>query len=56
MIKPALQEAIVTCDTYPDIQMEELGACVSKMLGVGREKILFGNGASELFYGNCPCI
>lgn len=45
----ALHEAVESCGVYPDITAEKLKAAVSEMLGVPKEWLLFGNGASELF-------
>lgn len=44
-----LQEAVNVVHTYPDIQAEALYHSVANMLEIQEEKILFGNGASELF-------
>ncbi len=48
-VRNALHEAVEHCEQYPDIRAEQLAKCVSKMTGVDAERILFGNGASELF-------
>ncbi|MBW7571281.1 pyridoxal phosphate-dependent aminotransferase [Caproiciproducens faecalis] len=48
-VKSALHEAVGHCEQYPDIRAQELTDSVSKMTGVEKEHILFGNGASELF-------
>lgn len=37
------------CGKYPDMEAERLGEAVSTFLGVPKEYLLFGNGASELF-------
>lgn len=48
-VKTALLEAVEACSEYPDIRQEALKTAVSDMLGIQKEHILFGNGASELF-------
>ena len=48
-VKEALHGAIEMCGTYPDMEAERLGKAVSSFLGVPKEYLLFGNGASELF-------
>lgn len=48
-VKEALYEAVENCGKYPDMEAERLGKAVSALLGVPREYLLFGNGASELF-------
>lgn len=48
-VKEALHRAVEKCGKYPDIQAENLGKAVSTFLGVPKEYLLFGNGASELF-------
>ena len=48
-IKEALHKAVEMCEKYPDMAAERLGVAVSAFLGVPREYLLFGNGASELF-------
>lgn len=48
-VKQALYETVEICHEYPDISTEKLSREVSDMLGVSRERLLFGNGASELF-------
>lgn len=48
-VEAALHEAVGQCSRYPDIRAEKLKQAVSKMIAVPGEKILFGNGASELF-------
>lgn len=45
----ALHKAVEMCGKYPDMEAERLGEAVSTFLGVPREYLLFGNGASELF-------
>ena len=37
------------CGKYPDMEAERLGEAVSTFLGVPKEYLIFGNGASELF-------
>lgn len=48
-VKAALYEAVENCSKYPDISAEQLKKAVSGMLAVPKERLLFGNGASELF-------
>ncbi len=48
-VKAALYEAVENCSKYPDITAERLKKAVSGMLHVSKEKLIFGNGASELF-------
>ena len=45
----ALHSAVDQCGTYPDIHSQELKLEVSKMLGIPENRLIFGNGASELF-------
>lgn len=48
-VKAALSSAVELCSRYPDPEAERLRRAVSDMLQVSEEKLLFGNGASELF-------
>ena len=48
-VKAALYGAVENCGKYPDISAEKMKKAVSGMLAVPQEKLLFGNGASELF-------
>ena len=48
-VKIALYRAVERCDVYPDREAEKLKNAVSGFLGVPKEYLLFGNGASELF-------
>ena len=48
-VKEALHRAVEMCGKYPDMEAERLGEAVSTFLGVPKEYLLFGNGASELF-------
>ena len=48
-VKAALRDAVERCSSYPDIEAQRLKRAVSGMLSVSEEKLLFGNGASELF-------
>lgn len=48
-VKEALHDAVGLCGRYPDIEVERLKGAVSGLLDVPEEKLLFGNGASELF-------
>ena len=48
-VKEALHKAVEMCGKYPDMEAERLGEAVSTFLGVPKEYLIFGNGASELF-------
>lgn len=48
-VKKALNEAIGTCNTYPDMHCEKLKKKLANVLRVPEEHLVFGNGASELF-------
>lgn len=48
-VKAAMRQAVEVCGRYPDMEAEELKQSVSSLLGVPKEYLLFGNGASELF-------
>lgn len=48
-VKEALHRAVEMCGKYPDMEAERLGEAVSTFLGVPKQYLLFGNGASELF-------
>ena len=48
-VKRALYDAVKDSVSYPDITAENLKKAVGNMLGLPREYLLFGNGASELF-------
>lgn len=48
-VKEALHAAVDRCHTYPDIHAEQLKTAVGEMIGIFGEKLIFGNGASELF-------
>ncbi len=48
-VEKALENAVRSCQCYPDIRAEGLRRAISAMTGVEQEKILCGNGASELF-------
>jgi len=48
-VRQALLAAVDTCTRYPDIEVQKLTEAVSNMLGIPKNFILFGNGASELF-------
>lgn len=50
-VDAALHQAVARCQEYPDIQALELKEKISKKLGVQKEYLLFGNGASEVFMG-----
>lgn len=47
-VQEALRGAAALCGRYPDIEAKQLKRAVSDMLAVSEEKLLFGNGASEL--------
>lgn len=48
-VRKALLEAVENCEQYPDIKAERLTECLAGRMGVQKEHILLGNGASELF-------
>ena len=48
-VTEAIHKAVDSCSAYPDIQAEGLKQAVSRMQGILKDHILFGNGASELF-------
>lgn len=50
-VEAALYEAVGRCREYPDMMTEKLKKAVSHMLSVPEEYLLFGNGASEIFFG-----
>ncbi|MCR5747038.1 MAG: aminotransferase class I/II-fold pyridoxal phosphate-dependent enzyme [Lachnospiraceae bacterium] len=49
----ALSDAVLRSDRYPDILNEELTEKASEILEISDEKIVFGNGASELILAVC---
>lgn len=55
-VKQALQEAIEASARYPDIHAEQLKETMARHLGVKKEGLLLGNGASELFLAICHAI
>ncbi len=48
-VAKALHEAVEKCGSYPDMEAEKLRKAVSGFVGIPKEYLLFGNGASELF-------
>ena len=48
-VKTALHKAVEMCGEYPDMEAERLREAISTFLGVPKEYLIFGNGASELF-------
>lgn len=48
-VRKALAEAAEVCASYPDIRYEELRQAIHTMTGAEKDRILCGNGASELF-------
>ena len=48
-VKEALHRAVEMCGKYPDMEAERLKEAVGTFLGVPKQYLLFGNGASELF-------
>ena len=48
-VRNALYDAVDFCGVYPDIRAEKLRESVSSSLGISKEHLLFGSGASELF-------
>ena len=50
-VRRALQDATERCQEYPDMEAAELKIGVGHMLGIPKEYLVFGNGASEIFMG-----
>ncbi|MCD8148695.1 MAG: aminotransferase class I/II-fold pyridoxal phosphate-dependent enzyme [Clostridiales bacterium] len=50
-VRQSMADALNTCECYPDPLAEKLRTALSKKDGVKKEQIVFGNGASELFFG-----
>lgn len=48
-VNEALHRAVGKCTLYPDMEARALKEAVGRMLSVPKERLLFGNGASELF-------
>lgn len=48
-VKAALLQAVEDCTLYPDMEWDALRTALSEKMGIPKEQILFGNGASELF-------
>lgn len=48
-VNEALHRAVGKCTLYPDMEAQALKEAVCRMLSVPKERLLFGNGASELF-------
>lgn len=48
-VKEALHLAVDQCIAYPDIHAEKLKTAIREMIHIPGEKLIFGNGASELF-------
>ena len=47
-VKDALISSVEMAEHYPDMRCEALGRKLAQVIGVKEEKIVFGNGASEL--------
>lgn len=50
-VRQSMAEALNACECYPDPLAEKLRKALSQKDGVKEEQIVFGNGASELFFG-----
>ncbi len=50
-VRQSMEAALGDCECYPDPQAEKLRTALSQKDGVKEEQIVFGNGASELFFG-----
>jgi len=48
-VRKALLGAVENCEQYPDLKGERLTESLAERMGVSKEHILLGNGASELF-------
>ena len=50
MVREALHQAVEEAEHYPDIHAQELANAVAEQLRISEKKLVFGNGASELFH------
>ena len=55
-VRTALQAAIGRVEEYPDPQHEKLVHALSETLGVSGDRLLIGNGASELIMAICHAV
>ena len=55
-VKQAVIDSVNDLRHYPDPYCRELVAAISEFEGVGKEKILCGNGAAELIFSFCRCL
>lgn len=49
-VRRALHEAVAHCEEYPDHACAELISVLSSRLGISPDRLILGNGASELFW------
>ena len=49
-VREALHQAVEEVEHYPDIHAQELANAVEEQLRISEKKLVFGNGASELFH------
>ena len=49
-VREALHQAVEEAEHYPDIHAQELANAVAEQLRISEKKLVFGNGASELFH------
>ena len=49
-VREALHQAVEEAEHYPDIHAQELTNAVAEQLRISEKKLVFGNGASELFH------
>ena len=49
-VREALHQAVKEAEHYPDIHAQELANAVAEQLRISEKKLVFGNGASELFH------
>ncbi|MCC8150919.1 MAG: aminotransferase class I/II-fold pyridoxal phosphate-dependent enzyme [Lachnospiraceae bacterium] len=50
-VRQSMEAALGDCECYPDPLAEKLRTALAQKDGVKEEQIVFGNGASELFFG-----
>ncbi|HAT90621.1 MAG TPA: threonine-phosphate decarboxylase [Roseburia sp.] len=49
-VREALHQAVEEAEHYPDIHAQELTKAVAERLSISEKRLVFGNGASELFH------
>lgn len=49
-VREALHQAVEEAEHYPDIHAQELTKAVAERLRISEKRLVFGNGASELFH------